>query len=198
MILVIDHYDSFVETLARYVREAGFETRIINQDAMGAPEIAALEPTAIIFSPGPGGPDNTGVSVPLIKLLSAHVPMLGVCLGHLAMAAAFGGALARAVEPLHGKASPVTHDASALFDGLENPFDAGRYHALIVAQLPACLTATAHSEAGEIMALEHASAPLYGVQFHPESVLTPQGRKLISNFLTLATAFGGAQKAARA
>ena len=197
MILVIDHYDSFVETLARYVREAGFEVRIINQDAMGAREIATIEPTAIIFSPGPGGPDNTGVSVPLIKLLSAHVPMLGVCLGHLAMAAAFGGTLARAVEPLHGKASPVTHDASALFDGLENPFDAGRYHALIVAQLPACLTATAHSEAGEIMALEHASAPLYGVQFHPESVLTPQGRKLISNFLTLATAFGGAQKAAR-
>ena len=114
------------------------------------------------------------------------------------MAAAFGGTLARALEPLHGKASPVTHDASALFDGLENPFDAGRYHALIVAQLPACLTATAHSEAGEIMALEHASAPLYGVQFHPESVLTPQGRKLISNFLTLATAFGREQKAARA
>ena len=198
MILVIDHYDSFVETLARYVREAGFDTRIINQDAMRAPEIAALEPTAIIFSPGPGGPDTTGVSVPLIKLLAGHVPMLGVCLGHLAMAAAFGGTIARAEEPLHGKASPVTHKATPLFDGLESPFDAGRYHALIVAQLPPCLSATAHSGAGEIMALEHESAPLYGVQFHPESVLTPQGRKLISNFLNLATAFEGAQEKARA
>ena len=197
MILIIDHYDSFVETLARYVREAGFETRIVNQDAMGAPEIAALEPTAIILSPGPGGPDNTGVSVPLIKLLSADVPMLGVCLGHLAMATALGGSLARAIEPLHGKSSPVTHNTSALFDGLENPFDAGRYHALIVAHLPACLMATAHSQAGEIMALQHESAPLYGVQFHPESVLTPQGRKLIANFLQLATAFGEPQKVAR-
>ena len=198
MILVIDHYDSFVETLARYVREAGHEARIINQDAMGALEIAALNPTAIIFSPGPGGPDNTGVSVPLIKLLSGHVPMLGVCLGHLAIAAAFGGMVGRAAEPLHGKASPVTHDATPLFDGLENPFDAGRYHALIVAQLPDCLTATAHSEAREIMALEHVGAPIYGVQFHPESVLTPQGRKLISNFLKLATAFDEAQKTVRA
>ena len=198
MILVIDHYDSFVETLARYVREAGHEARIINQDAMGALEIAALNPTAIIFSPGPGGPDNTGVSVPLIKLLSGHVPMLGVCLGHLAIAAAFGGMVGRAAEPLHGKASPVTHDATPLFDGLENPFDAGRYHALIVAQLPDCLTATAHSEAREIMALEHVGAPIYGVQFHPESVLTPHGRKLISNFLKLATAFDEAQKTVRA
>ena len=115
--------------------------------------------------------------------------MLGVCLGHLAMAAAFGGVIGRAEEPMHGKTSPVTHKATPLFDGLENPFDAGRYHALIVAHLPACLSATAYSGAGEIMALEHKSAPLYGVQFHPESVLTPQGRKLISNFLHLATAF---------
>ena len=145
MILVIDHYDSFVETLARYVREAGFDTRIINQDMMGAPDIAALEPTAIIFSPGPGGPDATGVSVPLIKSLVGHVPMLGVCLGHLAMAAAFGGVIRRAEEPMHGKASPITHKATPLFDGLENPFDAGRYHALIVAHLPACLSATAYS-----------------------------------------------------
>ena len=198
MILVIDHYDSFVETLARYVREAGFDTRIINQDMMGAPEITALEPTAIIFSPGPGGPDTTGVSVPLIKSLAGHVPMLGVCLGHLAMAAAFGGVIKRAEEPMHGKTSPVTHKATPLFDGLENPFDAGRYHALIVAHLPACLSATAYSGAGEIMALEHKSAPLYGVQFHPESVLTPQGRQLISNFLHLATAFHGGKEVARA
>ena len=198
MILVIDHYDSFVETLARYVREAGFDTRIINQDEMSAPQIAALEPAAIIFSPGPGGPETTGVSLPLIKLLAGHVPMLGVCLGHLAMAAAFGGTIGRAEEPMHGKTSPVKHKATALFDGLENPFDAGRYHALIVAHLPACLTATAHSNAGEIMALEHESAPLYGVQFHPESVLTPQGRQLVSNFLNLATAFRGAQETAHA
>ena len=188
MILVIDHYDSFVETLARYVREAGFDTRIINQDEMDAAAIAALAPRAIIFSPGPGGPTTTGVSVPLIKLLADRVPMLGVCLGHLAMAAAFGGTVGRADEPLHGKASPVTHAATPLFEGLANPFDAGRYHALIVAQLPDCMRATAHSASGEIMALEHKNAPLYGVQFPPESVLTPQGRRLVSNFLNLATA----------
>jgi len=124
--------------------------------------------------------------------------MLGVCLGHLAMAAAFGGVIRRAEEPMHGKTSPITHKATPLFDGLENPFDAGRYHALIVAHLPACLSATAYSGAGEIMALEHKSAPLYGVQFHPESVLTPQGRQLISNFLHLATAFHGGKEAAHA
>ena len=136
MIVIIDHYDSFVETLARYVREAGFDTRIINQDMMGALEIATLEPTAIIFSPGPGGPDATGVSVPLIKSLADQVPMLGVCLGHLALAAAFGGVIRRAEEPMHGKTSPITHKATPLFDGLENPFNAGRYHACLLYTSP--------------------------------------------------------------
>ena len=183
MIVVIDHYDSFVETLARYVREAGHETRIINQDDVSAGDVVALNPDGIILSPGPGGPENTGVSMPLINLLDGRVPILGVCLGHLALAAAYGGPVTRAREPMHGKSAPISHEGGTLFSNMPNPFNAGRYHALIVSDLPACMSATAHSGNGEIMGLTHRSAPLYGVQFHPESVLTPQGRCIVTNFL---------------
>jgi anthranilate synthase/aminodeoxychorismate synthase-like glutamine amidotransferase len=184
MIVVIDHFDSFVETLARYVREAGCEVRVIRQDA--DPEtVLALAPQAVILSPGPGGPETTGLTLPLLRELPPHVPVLGICLGHQALAQHLGGTIGRAQEPRHGKASPISHNGDALFDGLDNPFAAGRYHALIVETLPDRCTALAASARGENMAFKHESRPLYGVQFHPESILTPQGRRLVENFLTL-------------
>ena len=184
MIVVIDHFDSFVETLARYVRETGHQTRVIRQDA--SPEaVLALDPKAVILSPGPGRPETTGLTLPLLARLPATIPVLGICLGHQALAQHLGGTVARAQEPLHGKSSPIAHNGDALFDGLDNPFEAGRYHALIVEQVPQCCISLAISARGENMAFKHKSLPLYGVQFHPESILTPQGRRLIENFLAL-------------
>lgn len=184
MIIVIDHFDSFVETLARYMREAGHETRIMRQDN-DADAVLALQPQAIILSPGPGRPDATGLTLPLLKKLPASMPVLGICLGHQALAQHLGGTIAHAQEPRHGKASPIHHNGDALFDGMENPFEAGRYHALIVETLPPNCVALAHSQTGENMAFKHKTRPLYGVQFHPESILTPDGRRMMDNFLTL-------------
>ena len=185
MILVIDHYDSFVETLARYVREAGLATRIINQDMMGAPEIAALEPTAIIFTPGPGGPDTTGVSMPLIKLLAGHVPMLGVCLGHQAIWTAFGGSLMRVDPPMHGKLSRLNHEGTGLFAGLQQDLTVTRYHSLFAdeATQPEELQVTARTADGKIMGLQHKSHPIFGVQFHPESIASSGGYRMLAAFL---------------
>ena len=183
MIVVIDHFDSFVETLARYVREAGYKTKILRQTA-SVRDIIGLDPSGLILSPGPGTPDNTGVSLDLLQALPANLPVLGVCLGHQVLAKAYGGTIGRAREPRHGKASLLTHNGSRLFDTLPSPFEAAHYHALIVESLPTSLQVTAHSALGEIMAFEHITAPIFGVQFHPESVLTPQGRRLIENFLT--------------
>lgn len=184
MIVVIDHFDSFVETLAHYVRETGHQTRVIRQDA-SLEAVLALDPKAVILSPGPGRPETTGLTLPLLARLPATIPVLGICLGHQALAQHLGGTVARAQEPLHGKASPIAHSGDALFDGLDNPFEAGRYHALIVEQVPQCCISLAISARGENMAFKHKSLPLYGVQFHPESILTPQGRRLIENFLAL-------------
>lgn len=182
MIVVIDHYDSFVETLARYVREAGFETLVMRQ-SVSVNDVLRENPQAVILSPGPGRPENTGVTRDLLAALAPHVPVLGICLGHQTLAHVLGGHVGRAKEPRHGKASDLTHDGHFLFDGIDSPFAAGRYHALIVDDLPPDCRALAHSRQGEIMALAHKERPLYGLQFHPESILTPQGRRMIENFL---------------
>lgn len=183
MIIVIDHYDSFVETLARYVREAGHETLVMRQN-VSVNDVLREAPAAVILSPGPGRPEDTGVTLELLAALPADIPVLGICLGHQTLAHYLGGTVGRAKEPRHGKASTLTHDGHFLFDGIKSPFAAGRYHALIVETLPATCVSLAHSALGENMALAHESLPLYGLQFHPESILTPEGRRMIENFLT--------------
>lgn len=186
MILILDNYDSFVHNLARYVREAGFATRILRNDAMSAEELVDLAPDAVIVSPGPNAPVDAGQSLRLIERLPDHIPLLGVCLGHQCLVEVFGGRIIRAREPLHGEASFIRHDGDGLFQGLDNPMAAGRYHSL-VGELGASaeLSACAWSPAGEVMAVRRQLAPWFGVQFHPESVLTPQGRALMANFLAL-------------
>lgn len=192
MILIVDNYDSFVHNLARYVREAGFETRVLRNDTMSADAMLATAPEAIIISPGPNAPSGAGVSMPLIERAPDHLPLLGVCLGHQCLVEAFGGRVRRAKEPLHGEASAITHDGEGVFHGLENPLQAGRYHSLVgeLGDTPE-LVGCAWSKAGELMAVRRRSAPWHGVQFHPESVLTPEGRALLANFLKLV---GGASK----
>jgi anthranilate synthase/aminodeoxychorismate synthase-like glutamine amidotransferase len=186
MILVVDNYDSFVQTLARYVREAGAETTVLRNDAMAAAAMIALKPEAVILSPGPRTPREAGVCLDLLAALPVTIPVLGVCLGCQALAEAFGGRTVRARRPLHGEASLVRHDGTGILHGLSSPIEAGRYHSLI-AEIPAdgALIANAWSEEGEIMGLRRKSAPWHGVQFHPESLLTPSGRAIIANFLTL-------------
>lgn len=189
MILLIDNYDSFVHNLARYVGELGRARRVVRNDALTVEEALALRPRAIILSPGPCGPDGAGISVALVTAAAkAHLPLLGVCLGHQAIAVAFGGRVRR-TAPVHGKPSRILHDGTGLFAEVPSPFAAARYHSL-VADLPegGPLRITATSEDGTLMALAHESLPLFGVQFHPESVLTEHGHLLLSNFLTLADA----------
>lgn len=187
MILVIDNYDSFVETLARYVRESGMETLVVRNDAHAAAELIALRPAGVIVSPGPNGPAEAGVSLELISRLDIMTPLLGVCLGHQCLVETIGGRTVRALEPMHGEASPIDHDGEGLFADLPNPFLAGRYHSLISELPPASdLCACAWSARGELMAVRHRTAPRWGVQFHPESVLTPVGRILIERFVAAA------------
>jgi len=187
MILIIDNYDSFVHNLARYVREEGFATRIERNDARAAEDLLEAEPEAVIISPGPNAPQQAGASMDVIRLLPDHVPLLGVCLGHQCLVAAYGGRVERAREPLHGEASLVRHDGQGLFEGLPDPMPAGRYHSLIgVLGSSPELVACGWSLSGELMAVRRRSAPWHGVQFHPESVLTPGGRAIIGNFLRLA------------
>lgn len=191
MILVLDNYDSFVFNVARYFEELGRATEVVRNDAATVDEIAAMAPEAIVISPGPCAPAQAGVSLDLIRRLSGKVPILGVCLGHQAIGEAFGGRVERARRPLHGRASRVAHDDAGLFAGLPNPLSVGRYHSLIVELGPdyaGPLRVTGRSEEGEIMALAHAAHPTYGVQFHPESILTEGGHRLLSNFLALADA----------
>jgi anthranilate synthase component 2/para-aminobenzoate synthetase component 2 len=186
MILIVDNYDSFVHNLARYVREAGFAAKIVRNDAMAAADMLATPPEAVIISPGPNAPLHAGVSMALIGLLPDRIPLLGVCLGHQCLVEAYGGSITRAREPLHGEASPIRHDGAGVFEGLPNPMPAGRYHSLIgVLGSSSELVACAWSPAGELMAVRRRSAPWHGVQFHPESVLTPDGRALMANFLRL-------------
>jgi anthranilate synthase component 2/para-aminobenzoate synthetase component 2 len=182
MIVVIDNYDSFVETLARYLRELGQETMVVRNDAMTAGELSAVGPSGIVISPGPYGPERAGVSRALPEVLP-ETPILGVCLGHLAIAESYGGTTRRAGTPVHGRASAIRHDGSRLFAGLPSPFPAGRYHALVTDIDGTVLLPTAFSDDGELMAFAHPERPHFGVQFHPESVLTPRGRRLLQNFL---------------
>ena len=188
MLLLIDNYDSFVYNLARYLVELGCETKVIRNDAMNVATIRLLKPEAIVISPGPCTPNEAGISIELIRQLSDSIPILGVCLGHQAVAAAFGGDIIRAPEPVHGRTSLVKHSGNGLFKDLPSPLKVGRYHSLIVdeATLSPELIITARTEDGIPMALQHRTRPLYGVQFHPESVLTVAGRPLLANFLRLA------------
>lgn len=186
MILLIDNYDSFVYTLARYISEIGHVAKVVRNDALSVAQAGALNPDAIIISPGPCTPREAGISVNLIKTLGANIPILGVCLGHQCIAAAFGGDVVPAHKPVHGKQTAVAHTGQGIFEGLPNPLPAGRYHSLSVrlgAQGP--LRALAYSDDDEIMALEHQEWPIWGVQFHPESVLSEGGHRLLQNFLTI-------------
>jgi len=185
MILLIDNYDSFVYNLARYVSELGFEKKVIRNDALGVNEIAALNPSKIIISPGPCDPSKSGISLDVIKTMGSSTPILGVCLGHQAIGQVFGANIIRAKKPIHGKGSWVEHNQQGIFENIPSPFKVGRYHSLIVSNenFPDSLSITARSEEGEIMALSHKHYPVYGVQFHPESVITQYGYVLLKNFL---------------
>ena len=185
MILLIDNYDSFVFNLARYFRELGCEVAVVRNDVMSIAEITAMQPEAIVLSPGPCTPNEAGICLEVVRRLGPTTPILGVCLGHQTIAAALGGEVVRAPEPIHGRASLVEHNGERLFAGLPNPLTATRYHSLIVpeATLPACLRVTARTTNGLIMGLEHLDWPIFGLQFHPESVLTSGGHRLLENFL---------------
>jgi anthranilate synthase/aminodeoxychorismate synthase-like glutamine amidotransferase len=187
-LLLLDNYDSFVHNLARYAEELGCATRVVRSDAVSIAEIERLAPTAIILSPGPCTPHEAGVCMDVVRELGSRIPMLGVCLGHQAIAAALGGEVRRAPEPVHGRTSLITHDGSGLFAGLPNPLSATRYHSLIVSEqgLPRDLAITARTPDGLIMALAHRAWPVFGVQFHPESILTQAGHQLLANFLRTA------------
>ena len=188
MLLLLDNYDSFVHNLARYCEELGCETEVVRSDAVTVEDVRGRAPRAIIISPGPCTPREAGVSVEVVRELGAEIPILGVCLGHQAIAAACGAAVVRAAEPVHGRTAAIHHDGAGLFAGLPSPFRATRYHSLIVdeATLPADLRVTGRTAEGLIMALQHVQRPLYGVQFHPESILTEGGHQLLANFLEIA------------
>ena len=185
MILLIDNYDSFVYNLARYVRELGEVPLVRRHDAVEVDEILELAPSHIIISPGPCSPKEAGVSTEVVRRLGSRIPLLGVCLGHQCIGAAYGGEIVRAGQPMHGKPSRIHHSGRGLFAALPSPFIATRYHSLVIApaSLPPSLAVTATSEDGEIMAVQHLEYPVYGVQFHPESVLTEHGYRLLDHFL---------------
>lgn len=185
MILIIDNYDSFVYNLARYIGELGYAYIVKRNDVITMSEVGGLNPSHIIISPGPCTPDKAGVSISIIHQYGPSIPILGVCLGHQAIGQAYGGKIVRAIEPMHGKSSKITHNEKGLFTGLVNPLPVGRYHSLVVSdqEFPSQLQITAYSDKHEIMALCHKEYPVFGVQFHPESVLTEQGHQLLSNFL---------------
>jgi anthranilate synthase/aminodeoxychorismate synthase-like glutamine amidotransferase len=189
-ILVVDNYDSFTYTLVQAFGELGAEVLVRTNDGVSPGEAEALEPTHLVISPGPGRPEGAGVSRSMIAHFAGRVPILGVCLGHQAIASVFGGAVGAAATLMHGKASPVYHDRRSIFAGLPNPFPAGRYHSLAVHEeaLPGVLAISAYTSEGEIMGLRHRSLPIEGIQFHPESVLTPLGERLLRNFLDLTVA----------
>jgi len=189
-VLLIDNYDSFVWNLARYVAELGREPIVRRHDAITLEAIAALAPSHVILSPGPCTPREAGISVDVVRRFGATLPTLGVCLGHQCIAAAYGGRIVPARQPMHGRTAGVTHDGGGVFTGLPSPFRAARYHSLAVAadDLPHALRVTARAEDGEIMALAHVTDPVVGVQFHPESVLTEHGHALLRNFLRMAAA----------
>jgi anthranilate synthase component 2 len=183
MILLIDNYDSFTYNLAHLFGALGVEVKVLRNDEIEVDEAERLAPSHLVVSPGPGRPSDAGVSVEIVRRLGATTPTLGVCLGHQAIVEAFGGEVGYAKELVHGKASPVKHDGTGIFTDLPQPFDAGRYHSLAATRLPDVLEPTAYAVDGEVMAVRHRTLPVVGVQFHPESVLTPEGPTLARNFL---------------
>ena len=190
-VLVVDNYDSFTWNLVHYLGEAGAELRVVRNDALTAAEAVAGDEDAILISPGPGTPDEAGISLGLVAACAeARRPLLGVCLGHQAIGQHFGATVVRAPAPMHGKTSPIRHDGSGVFAGLPSPFAATRYHSLVLAPatMPAALAVTATAEDGTIQGLAHRDLPIHGVQFHPESIASEHGHALLANFLKLAEA----------
>jgi anthranilate synthase/aminodeoxychorismate synthase-like glutamine amidotransferase len=186
MIAVIDNYDSFTYNLVQYLGELGADVQVFRNDQITLDELANLSPSHLVISPGPGDPNDGGISNETIRCFADKVPILGVCLGHQCMGAVFGGVVKRAPKLMHGKTSQIYHDGQGLFDGLPSPFEATRYHSLIVEEpLPDCLEVTAFTIDGEVMSLRHRSHPTFGVQFHPESILTQHGKQLLKNFLAM-------------
>jgi len=184
MIVVLDNYDSFVGNVARYLVELGEEVKVLRNDAVEVSDLATLGAEALVISPGPCGPGEAGVSTEAVRTLSGRLPILGICLGHQCIGAAFGARIVQAQEPMHGRSSRIVHDRGGLFAGLPNPLQVGRYHSLAV-EVPGGtpLRVTARTEGGDVMAIEHVAHPTFGVQFHPESVLTEGGYLLFANFL---------------
>jgi len=187
MLLMIDNYDSFTYNLVQYLRELGEEVEVYRNDKISLAEIETLNPTRLVVSPGPCTPNEAGISVEAIKHFAGKLPILGVCLGHQSIGQAYGGKVVRADRLMHGKTSPIFHDNRELFVGLPDPFDATRYHSLLVerSSLPECLEITAWTEEGEIMGMRHRDLPVWGVQFHPESILTVAGMNMLNNFLQM-------------
>ncbi|SMB98349.1 anthranilate synthase component 2 [Thermanaeromonas toyohensis ToBE] len=188
MLLMIDNYDSFTYNLVQYFGELGQEVIVKRNDAVTLEEIEELKPRYLVISPGPCTPNEAGISLAAIQRFAGRIPILGVCLGHQCIGQAFGGRVVRAKRLMHGKTSPIFHDGHTIFRGLKNPFIATRYHSLIVEEesLPDCLEISARSDQGEVMAIRHRELPVEGVQFHPESILTEEGKRLLANFLALA------------
>ena len=187
MLLVLDNYDSFTYNLVQYFGELGADPVVKRNDAITPEEVAKLRPGRIVISPGPGTPADAGISMEVIRRMGKTTPILGVCLGHQCIAEVYGGKVVRADRLMHGKTSPIRHEGGGVFAGLPNPFEATRYHSLIVEKksVPACLRITADTAEGEIMGLQHREFPVHGVQFHPESILSREGKDLLKNFLRL-------------
>ena len=190
MILVIDNYDSFTYNLVQYLGELGEDVRVFRNNALTVDQVGELQPEMIVISPGPCTPKEAGISIGVIQRYAGRIPILGVCLGHQAIGDAFGGRIVRAGRIMHGKTSPILHDGRTVFKGLPNPFDATRYHSLLIerATVPACLEVSAWTAEGEIMGVRHRELLLEGIQFHPESILTLEGKALLKNFLDVARA----------
>ncbi len=191
MIVMVDNYDSFTYNLVQYLGELGEQLEVYRNDAITVEAVQRLHPSGIVISPGPGSPKDAGISNALITQCAGTIPILGVCLGHQCIGEVFGGEVVRATRPMHGKTSKIYHRQTGLMRGLPNPFEATRYHSLIVKResLPSTLVVTAWTQEREIMGLQHRHAPVFGVQFHPESILTAVGKDLLKNFLMLAKAF---------
>lgn len=187
MILVIDHYDSFTYNLVQLIEKLGHETLVVKSDEKPADELLAMGPDAIILSPGPGTPEASGCFLDVLTNAPEDTPLMGVCLGHQAIGVGFGGTVDRGPEPVHGKASKIFHEGAGILAGVTNPFEGGRYHSLVVLRddVPSELEVTAWTEDDLVMAVQHRSLPRFGVQFHPESILTPEGPKIVENFLAL-------------
>ncbi len=187
MILVVDHYDSFVYNLVQLIESLGRKTDVVRSDAEPAQSLVSRKPEAVLLSPGPGRPEDAGCFTELLRVLPDQTPVLGVCLGHQALGIALGGRVVRGPEPVHGKASLVYHEGRGILEGVPSPFEAGRYHSLVVLrdELPYELELTAWTEDGLVMGTQHRELPRFGVQFHPESILTPEGPRIIENFLAL-------------